>query len=404
VDAPGFARPEGVPDGVLFVVPAYPPPVTGGLERQAQELARALVRRGVRVTALSLRTEPDQPDDAVIDGVRVVRVPRLAAPLLAVALASRMWALRRAYQVVHLHNISWFALPVIAAAAALRRPVLTKVPSSGQLCGLPQQASRPGGAVWLRAFKRSDAVVALGEQSVDDLRAIGYPLERVFRVSNGVSSEEFHPAERTEERDGPVRFVYTGRLSSEKGVEDLLAAWPAVVAAAGRPVRLEVYGDGPLMQALRAQARELGVQDTVTLHGPVAEVAPVLRAADVFVLPSYIEGNSNALLEAMATGLAAVATRAGGTPFLLGEAGEPWLVPPGDRAALAERMAELARDGEARARLGAALLARSRAHFDVGAVAEAYMRAYALLARGERRVSAVSTLAGGTREVAGQPL
>lgn len=389
---------------VLFVVPAYPPPVTGGLERQAQELAHALARRGVRVTVLSLRTGRGQAADAVVDAVRVVRIPWLPAPLLAVALFARMWSLRREFRVVHLHNISWFALPVIAAAAALRRPVLTKVPSSGHLCGLPAQARRPLGGLWLRAFKRSDAVVAMGEESLDDLRAVGYALERVFRVSNGVSTERFHPGDRRAGREAEVRFVYAGRLSSEKGVEDLLAAWPAVVAAADRPVRLDVYGAGPLDAALRRQAQALGAGDTVALHGPVNDVAPVLRAADAFVLPSYIEGNSNALLEAMATGLAVVATRTGGTPFLLGEAGEPWLVPPGDRAALAARMAELARDDQARAQQGAAMLARSRAHFDLDAVAEAYMRAYALLASGERRVSAVSPLAAAPRAAAGQPL
>lgn len=380
--------------GVLFVVPAYPPPVVGGLERQAHELARALRARGEEVTVLSLRTDPGQPKDGEFEGVRVVRVSPRPAPLLAVALAARMLALRGRYRVVHLHNISWFGVPVIATASLLGRPVLTKVPSSGQLCGLPVQVARPFGNLWLRAFKRSDAVVALGDESVDELRALGYPLERVFRVSNGVSPERFHPAPPGGRDGGPVRFAYVGRLSAEKGVEDLLAAWPAVVSAAGRPVRLDVYGDGPLAPALRARVAAMGPGAGVELHGAVDDVAPLLRGADVLVLPSYIEGNSNALLEAMATGLAVVATRAGGTPFLLGEAGAPWLVPPGDVAALAGRMAELARGDEARRAAGAALLARAREHFDVGAVAAAYVRAYRMLARGERRVASASPAGG----------
>jgi glycosyltransferase involved in cell wall biosynthesis len=384
------SEPAGDPvGGVLFVVPAYPPPVIGGLERQAHELARALLAHGVEVTVLSLRTAADQPTDGYVEGVRVVRVPLLPAPLLAVALAARMAALRGRYRVVHLHNISWFGVPVIATAQLLGRPVLTKVPSSGQLCGLTVQVERPFGGLWLRAFKRSDAVVALGDESVEELRSVGYPLDRVFRVSNGVSPERFFPGGDGGRNGGPVRFVYVGRLSPEKGVEELLEAWPAVISGAGRPVRLDVYGDGPLMPGLRARVEALGPDAGVALHGSVDDVAPVLRAADVFVLPSYIEGNSNALLEAMATGLAVVATRAGGTPFMVGEAGAPWLVPPGDPAALAAKLAEIARGDQARARAGAALLARARAHFDVDAVAGAYLRAYTLLARGERRVAAL---------------
>jgi glycosyltransferase involved in cell wall biosynthesis len=388
------ARPAaGGVGGVLFVVPAYPPPVVGGLERQAHELARALRARGEEVTVLSLRTAPDQPADGEYEGVRVVRIPPAPGPLLAVALAAKMAALRDRYRVVHLHNISWFGVPVIGAARLLGRPVLTKVPSSGHLCGLTLQVERPFGRVWLEAFKRSDAVVALGDESVEELRTIGYPLERVFRVSNGVSPERFHPSADGENGAGPVRFLYVGRLSHEKGVEDLLEAWPAVAAAAGRPVRLDIYGDGPLMPRLRARAAALG--GDVVLHGAVDDVAPILRGADVLVLPSYIEGNSNALLEAMATGLAVVATRTGGTPFLVGPEGERWLVPVGDRAALADRMAEMARGDEARRAAGAALLARARAHFDVDAVAGAYREVYRLLARGERRVALASPALNG---------
>jgi glycosyltransferase involved in cell wall biosynthesis len=379
---------------VLFAVPAYPPPVVGGLERQAHELARTLARRGTRVTVVSQRLEPGQPGDAVVDGVRVVRVPRLPGPLRLAAVAARMWRLRRDYRVVHVHNLSWFAVAVIAAARALGRPVLAKLPSSGEIGGLPVQTRRPLGGVWLRGFTRADAVAALSAESVAEIRAAGYPAERVFRVSNGVSSERFHPAPRAAEASGrPLRFVYAGRLSPEKGVAELLEAWPSVVAEAGRPVRLDLYGDGPMRDEVRARIEALDAGATVALHPPVDDVAAVLRAADVFVLPSYVEGNSNALLEAMATGLAVVSTRAGGTPFVVGAAGDAWLVPPRDAAALAGRMAALARDDHARAELGRAMLARVRACFDMEAVADAYLGVYRRLARGDRRVSALSLAA-----------
>jgi len=377
-----------VPSIRTILVPTDFSPPAAEAFRQAHALARALLHRGARVTALSEGGGPAQADGAH-EGVPVRRVAARGGPLgRAAGLVRAMVALRGSYDVVHLHNLSWFAVPVIVAAHALGRPVLSKLPSSGMLGGLPRQASRRFGRLWLRVFLTSDAVAALSDESVAEVRALGYPAERVFQVCNGVSLQRFHPPAAPRDPGAPLRFVYLGRLSPEKGVEDLVEAWPRVAAEAGRPVRLALHGQGPLREPLRARAAALG--PTVEVLDLVDDVAAVLRESDVLVLPSHVEGISNALLEAMATGLAVVATAVGGTPFVVGPAGARWLVPAGDPAALAARMAALARDDAARAALGAALLRRAREHFDVEVVAAAYLRVYGQLARGERGVAPLS--------------
>jgi glycosyltransferase involved in cell wall biosynthesis len=363
---------------VLHVVPRYPPPMVGGLERQAQELAQAQARAGVRVTVLSLAA-PGQPADGAFAGVRVVRLPRLPAPLLAPALVARMAALRGEYRVVHLHNMSWLAVPVIATARVLGRAVITKLPNVGHVGGIPLQRARRFGGAWLAVFRRSDAMIALAEESLGELRDVGYPLERVLRVNNGVSTARFHPPAPGERPGNPVRFVFTGRLSPEKGLDDLLSVWPRVVERAGCAVRLELYGEGPLAEPLRARAAGLA---GVELPGHAADVPALLRRADVFVLPSHAEGNSNSILEAMASALPVIGTTRGGTPAMLGEAGARGLVDPGDPAALEERMVALARDPALRRSLGQALLERVRAHYDIDVVAGVYARAYRLLDQG----------------------
>jgi glycosyltransferase involved in cell wall biosynthesis len=376
----------GVAPGVLFAVPSYPPPLVGGLERQAHELARTLVRRGVAVEVISGRHAPGQSGRDTVDGVTVRRLPAWPRPFrsLGQALGIAWWMVRlhRRYGVVHLHNISWFGAVTLSVAWVLRRPVLTKLPGLGPIGGLPLQLARRGGWLWLLAFRRSGAVVAMSHESVREARSVGIPVERIFRTTNGVDTTVFRPAADGGSRRGVPTAVYVGRLSHEKGVMDLVEAWRIVVERV-RGARLLLYGSGPEEPALRRRVRDLGLEGSVDFRGATGDVPSALRGADVFVLPSHTEGNSNALLEAMATGLAPVATAVGGSPMLLGPEGSECLVPLGDPAALPERIARLLQDPEQRGAVGRAMLERARSHFDLEIVAEAYCRAYQCLARGE---------------------
>jgi len=105
---------------------------------------------------------------------------------------------------------------------------------------------------------------------------------------------------------------------------------------------------------------------------------------DVFVLTSTIEGNSNAVLEAMAAGLPIVSTSVGGTPMQVGAAGREWLIAPGDRQGLAQKLIRLVEDPEVRRDLGAAMRTRIRDHFEISHVARNYAKAYRLIAAGRR--------------------
>jgi glycosyltransferase involved in cell wall biosynthesis len=113
-------------------------------------------------------------------------------------------------------------------------------------------------------------------------------------------------------------------------------------------------------------------------------VRQALSAMDVFVLPSASEGNSNAVLEAMAAGLPVVSTRVGGTPMLVGPQGARFLVTPGDQEAIAARLLELINDEPLRKQVGAAMHQRVRERFDIDVVARTYAGAYSKLALGRR--------------------
>ena len=140
--------------------------------------------------------------------------------------------------------------------------------------------------------------------------------------------------------------LYVGRLMAEKGVETLLRAIALVPAA-----RLAIVGGGAERPRLEALARELGIEMRVDFRGGVADrsvLAAIFREAALFVLPSHSEGLGCVLLEAMAAGVAIVATSVGGIPELIENEVNGLLVPAADVRALADAIARALEDSELR--------------------------------------------------------
>lgn len=366
-----------------MVVPQYPPPVVGGLERQAHELSKAVKTRGIDVLVMSGKTSPEQPTRQTVEGVPVLRLrfpsnKWLRFPGTGLAVLRAMLQERARFDVVHVHNLSWFGTFAVLVAHALRRPVLAKLPTAIQW-------AFKEGSLRFRIFLHCDAIALMSKDSIRDFRRRGFPEDRILKITNGVSTALFSPRPRTRgESARSLTVVFVGRLDPEKGLLDLIAIWPDVVARCGQAVRLEICGDGPLEGELRNAIRARGVSESVILRGHVLDVPEALRSADVFVLPSDIEGNSNAVLEAMASGLPVVSTRVGGTPLLVGPDGADWLVEPHDRASLEDCLVRLLQDSAMRERVGNAMLARVHAHFTIEAVAARYCEVYKRLAEGNR--------------------
>ncbi|WP_433055271.1 glycosyltransferase [Dactylosporangium sp. CS-033363] len=159
-----------------------------------------------------------------------------------------------------------------------------------------------------------------------------------------------------------LRLVSVGSLEQPyKGIDVLIEALPRL-AAAGIEASLVHVGDGRCRPDLERLVRERRLGGRVSFAGAVPPGAPVrlfLDDADLFVLPSRTEGLPRALIEAMARGLPAVASRVGGVPELLGPARQ---VPPGDPAALARAITALAADPAAMAAASALNLARARTY------------------------------------------
>lgn len=188
-----------------------------------------------------------------------------------------------------------------------------------------------------------------------------WPKFEVCRL--GVDPERFSPVARPA-RPEPFRLLCVGRLVPAKGQHVLLDAL-ALLARRGRHPHLTLVGDGPDRASLENHAQHLRLKDSVRFAGAVNQevVLGLYERADAFVLPSFAEGLPVTLMEALATGLACVATRIGGVPELIDDGEHGLLVAASDSEGLADAIERLMDDPGLRARLAEAGRARVLADY-----------------------------------------
>ncbi len=206
----------------------------------------------------------------------------------------------------------------------------------------------------------TNAFVAVSQEVRERLRVYeGIPSKYVRVIYNGIPDvPPLSPEERAglrqkfgfSEQDVVAAFV--GRLDPIKNLPLFLKALYLARLKAPHLKGL-IIGDGPEREKLTSLARALNLGEACLLAGFCPDGARVLQAADLFVLPSFSEGTSLALLEAMAGGLPAVATAVGGNPEIIKDGQTGFLVPSNDVPALAAALLILAEDRELRQKMGA---------------------------------------------------
>ncbi|CAI8182095.1 MAG: glycosyltransferase family 4 protein [Prochlorococcus sp.] len=170
------------------------------------------------------------------------------------------------------------------------------------------------------ALARYDKVVVFSELQAEVLTRLGVSEQKLAVIPNGVDPECWAPAglqctnsiqQQVRQRLGEKRvFLYMGRIAAEKNVEALLKAWRLIDT---KDCQLVIVGDGPLRSTLQNNSATTEEGDVLWwgYESDLDTKVALLQCAEVFLLPSLVEGLSLALLEAMATGTACVATDAG---------------------------------------------------------------------------------------------
>lgn len=165
--------------------------------------------------------------------------------------------------------------------------------------------------VYAPFLARYHRVIVFSEIQKELLIKLGVPSDRVAVIPNGVDEKKYSPGYSNLKYQLKTQklFVYQGRIATEKNIEALLKAWKS--AQMGNDCKLLIVGDGPIRSSLQPH---YGKEHNIIWLGFVADEQQridILRAADVFILPSLVEGLSISLLEAMACGVACLATNAG---------------------------------------------------------------------------------------------
>lgn len=372
----------GPPLTVTFVIARYPP-ATGGTEIQAAALARGLRRLGHRVRILTQRL-PGVEAPAERDVLRL-------RPAVGGAVASFCFGLRvvadivsRPPDVVHAFLLSSPALFAAAGARLAGRPVVIKTGGGGSHSIEATSRATMAGRLRLGLVRLlGDRYIAPAPSAVDQLKAAGMPGERCLVIPNGVDPERFH-APSPSDAGRPPTVIFAGRLEPQKEPLTAIRAW-ARVAARIPGARLAMLGDGLLRPQAMELVERLGLAGSVSLAGaiPPDEMPAWFRSGSVVLLPSLGEGLSNALLEAMSSGLAPVLSDIPEHRWLSQEGASALLVPPGDEAALADALAGLLLDPRRCAELGRMAAERARA-FTLDRSVAAHLALYRSLGAGAR--------------------
>ncbi|HLZ09589.1 MAG TPA: glycosyltransferase family 4 protein [Chloroflexota bacterium] len=228
-------------------------------------------------------------------------------------------------------------------------------------------------------YRLANGAIAANTDARDILASKGFA-RPVWIIPPGLDPDLYFPGNGL---PGPEFQVgYVGRLVPEKGVDLLIRACKSLEL----PWRLSIIGDGPEREALAEVARQYDAADRVTFRGPLAstDVPAVLRELNVLVLPSRTMANwreqfGRVLVEAMACGVPVVGSTCGEIPQVIGEAG--LIFAEGNSERLAERLAELQRDPELRAKL--ARLGRDRVlqNFTIARIAEKTLEVFRSLSK-----------------------
>jgi glycosyltransferase involved in cell wall biosynthesis len=420
----------------IYIAAALFYPWVGGVQKQVLEQARSLRKRGYQATILTLRYEKTWPRSEIVEEVPVIRcagsvlggrekLPRalqkLCYLLALIILGYTIWKQRRRYDILHVYQLNLLALPTAFACLFTGKPMLIGVrcadagwsagsktvsliagPLDGSAAFLQVEGQRREAAD-LAALERigkpvvtctrallqyiDAVVVVLSTRMISYLDEHDFHLSNVQLIPNGVDITRFPPIADEPTPDERAQTVTCiARLCYQKGIDILLQAWNIVHQQAPQ-ARLILVGDGPLRPQFEQMAQALGIMDSVEFAGMRDDVAAQLRRSGLSVLPSRWEGMPNSLLEAMASGLACIATRVSGSEDMIQHGANGLLVEPEDYQGMAQALVTLIHDPPLAHAYGRAARETIEKHYLLETMIDRYIELYQGMAHDHRKAA-----------------
>ena len=329
-------------------------PLVVGAEMVMANLASEFQRQGAKPILLTAQWDPTWPKQFTHRDVQVQRLPnpeqrRWGTFVYMNALSRWLRTNRDSYDVAFVSMLKHSAYAAVTACRKQRHSVVLRVEGGGETGDCHwHNIARFGGRI-RRRCKLAQAVIAPSEATSDELVDAHFPPNRIHHIPNGVA---LAPKQRSADAIAFARqtlaqnnrdftshadhqvSVYTGRLTRNKGLFELIDAWRIVVNQ-NPYCQLWLIGEGPDREALYDRIRELELIGHVLMPGAFDDVGDLLMAANTFILPSYMEGLSLSLLEAMASHVHVIASDIAGNRQLIDNDVHGRLVPVKEVAPLA---------------------------------------------------------------------
>jgi glycosyltransferase involved in cell wall biosynthesis len=365
-------------------------PQYSGSAIQAHRLSRLLQARGVEPVIVSANLTGSSPRE-VQEGISIHRIPvvsgELQVPSFYASLARFIMHRKGQFDLIHAHGTLQHAI-VSLLGRVLRKPTILKVAMADSDIAFHRQ-----GRVWGR-INRSlvgwfDCYIATTEAIAAECIAQGLETTRVQLIPNGVDTDVFTPATLEEKEhlraelglpSGPL-VTYVGIINSRKNIDGILRIWCQTVRDGGGG-SLVLVGPSPGGEAdpysrqLQEYVSENHLDTRVRFLGRQADVAPYLRASDVFLFPSRQEGMPNCVLEAMACGLPCLVSRSAGVGTLITHGRNGFMLDVDDEPGFAELLTSLVRSPSCREEIGRAASDKMLASYSLSSIADRYVALY----------------------------
>jgi glycosyltransferase involved in cell wall biosynthesis len=362
-------------------------PYIGGAEKQALELSVALKAKGTELEVLT-RREEGCPGAEEVRGVPVRRLAAFgpgscASVAFLLSLAAYLAARPKRFDVYHAHLASSHAIAAALAARAFGAKAVVKLGGGVGVGEIARSRGTALGRLKLAALGRlRPNLVALNGDQEAELAGTGLEGLPLTLIPNGVDLSAYRPETPESRRElreklgwtGRV-FLFVGRLDSDKGQSGVLSTFLEGFKRAAVPGTIVLVGEGPRRAELEAKVTELGLRASVRFEGAKKEIAPLLQAAHVFVQPSMSEGMSNALLEALASGLPVLASRVTGIEGLIEEGKEGLLFDPHSAADIENAVKWFDSEPEKLEEMGRQARRKAEA-YSIEKIAEKYLELY----------------------------
>ncbi len=351
----------------LCMVNPYFHPYMGGIERRIYETGKRLAKRHeVYVVTGQL---PGTPEREELDGMKIERLPsgllKIYNPPFIISKGLRKRIESIDPDIVDFHYRWALDYTISMAKVAKKYPcVFTFHNTFGEGSRLQQPLSKVNDTFFMRRLKRYRHVICVSQFVKDDLVKHGLKENMASVIYNGIDPVDKEGSTDIANEPGSTEEGYAlfmGRIVKTKGLRYLLDAIE-ILKGRNADIKIKIAGDGPKLPSLKKQAKKGNILDAVEFLGRVSdeEKERLLAGCKMFVLPSTFESFGIVLLEAMRWGKPVVASRTGGVPEVVGDAGI--LVEPKDGQALASAIARMWDDDSFRKEAGGRALARME-HF-----------------------------------------